>query len=90
MDGDALYTLDGNSYSEDNPVPGNTYLGRIHWRTGELVERVHNVTGVELDFREPEGLAIEYPRHAPPRLYLGFASGVVGDRRSNIYYLQRR
>ncbi|CAM3636060.1 teichoic acid biosynthesis protein C [Occultella aeris] len=88
LDGDSMYTIDGNSYSDTNPVPGNTHLGRIDWRTGELVERVHNVTGAELDFREPEGLAIEY-RQGRPRLYLGFASGVIGDRRSNIYYLER-
>ena len=89
LDGEALYTLDGNSYSDTTPTPGNTYLGRIDWRSGELVERVHNRTALDLDFREPEGLAIEYSRHRPPRLYLGFASGVVGDRRSNIYYLER-
>src|SRR5699024_12459911 len=89
LDGDALYTLDGNSYSDTNPTPGNTYLGRIDWRSGELVERVHNRTALDLDFREPEGLAVEYSRHRPPRLYLGFASGVVGARRSTIYYLER-
>lgn len=90
LHGGDLYTIDGNSYSDDNPYPGNTHLSRIDWRTGELVERVHNVTGAELDFREPEGLAIEYPRHGRPRLYLGFASGEVGDRRSNLYFLKQR
>lgn len=89
LDGNDLYTIDGDSYSDTNPPPGNTYLARISWRTGELIERVHNVTGVALDFREPEGLAVQYPRHGRPRLYLGIASGEVGDRRSNLYYLER-
>lgn len=88
LDGDDLYTLDGNSYSATNPHPGNTYLSRIDCRTGELMERVHNLTADSLDFREPEGLAIGPLRQ--PRLYLGFASGEAGDRRSNLYFLDRR
>lgn len=88
LDGDDLYTIDGNSYSDDNPYPGNTYLSRIDCRTGELLERVHNRTADTLVFREPEGLAMG--PHGRPRLYLGFASGESGDRRSNLYYLQRR
>lgn len=88
LDGDDLYTIDGNSYSDTNPHPGNTYLSRIDCRTGELVERVHSLTADSLDFREPEGLAIGPLRQ--PRLYLGFASGGAGDRRSNLYFLDRR
>lgn len=88
LDGDDLYTLDGNSYSDENPYPGNTYLSRIDCRTGELVERVHSLTADSLDFREPEGLAIG--PHGRPRLYLGFASGETGDRRSNLYFVDRR
>lgn len=89
LDGDDLYMIDGNSYGDTNPPPGNTFLSRIDWRTGELVERIHNTTAVDLSFREPEGLAIEYPRSGRRRLYLGFASGEIGDRRSNLYYLER-
>ncbi|WP_147915235.1 teichoic acid biosynthesis protein C [Ruania zhangjianzhongii] len=88
LDGEDLYTIDGNSYSDTNPYPGNTYLSRIEWRTGELVERVHNLTADSLDFREPEGLAIGPNRR--PWLHLGFASGETGDRRSNLYFLDRR
>lgn len=89
LDGDDLYTIDGNSFGDTNPPPGNTFLGRIDWRSGTLAERVHNSTALDLSFREPEGLAIEYPSGGRRRLYLGFASGEIGDRRSNLYYLER-
>lgn len=90
LDGDDLYMLDGNSYTDTNPTPGNTYLSRTDWRTGTLVEREHNTTAADLTFREPEGLAVEYSAGRRPRLYVGFASGEGGDRRSNLYYLERR
>ena len=90
LDGDDLYMVDGNSYSDTNPVPGNTYLSRVDWHTGERVERRHNLTATDLTFREPEGLAVEYAAGRRPRLYFGYASGEVGDRRSNIYYLNGR
>jgi hypothetical protein len=87
LHGDDLYTIDGNSYSDTNPYPGNTYLSRIDCRTGELIERVHCRAADDLDFREPEGVAVGSSPSGAPRLYLGFASGVGGDRRSNLYYL---
>jgi hypothetical protein len=89
LHGDDLYTIDGTSYGDTNPKPGNTHLARIDCRTGALVERVHNLTGVDLEFREPEGVAIGYSRSGRAQLHLGFASGLIGDRRSNIFFLDR-
>ena len=85
-----LYVLDGNAYSEQNPYPGNAYLGAIDLRTGQLVERTLTTAGAELSFREPEGLAVGLDPEGRPLLYVGFASGEPGDRRSNLYYLKKR
>ena len=89
LHGDDLYTIDGNNYSDTNPLPGNTYLSRIDWRTGELQERVLNQTAAELEFREPEGIAIGGALSKRPRLYFGFASEGSGARRSNVFVLNR-
>jgi hypothetical protein len=54
--GHSLYLLDGAIYSASNPPPpdgmGNAHLTRVDWRTGEMVENVHNVAGVEMHRRE--------------------------------------
>lgn len=42
--------------------------------------------GSSLSFREPEGLAIYQTDAGETRLFLGFASGESGDRRSNMFY----
>ncbi|MEV4266497.1 hypothetical protein [Kribbella sp. NPDC049584] len=39
-----------------------------------------------LTYREPEGMAVYGSTDATARLYFGFASGVTGDRRANLFY----
>jgi hypothetical protein len=86
---DYLYVYDGNAYKDTNPAPGNTHLGVIDMRSGELLERVLTTTGSDLVFREPEGMAVSVSPSGKPLLFFGFASGVGGDRRSNLFYLTR-
>ncbi|GAA3543602.1 hypothetical protein GCM10022419_024730 [Nonomuraea rosea] len=82
--GNFVYLLTGNSY-DLSPPPGNTYLTCLDLRTGEQVQRAHSVAGQSLDFREPEGMAVQIVSGAP-RLCLGLASGVAGARKASIFY----
>ncbi|WP_420082061.1 hypothetical protein ACN6AT_34130 [Streptomyces sp. JL4002] len=42
--------------------------------------------GSTLHHREPEDLAIYRTDGGEPRLFIGFATGQEGDRRSSIFY----
>ncbi|MFB4279875.1 teichoic acid biosynthesis protein C [Nonomuraea sp. MTCD27] len=83
--GNFVYMLTGNAYGETNPPPGNTYVTCLDLRTGEQVQRARSVAGKSLDYREPEGMAIQIVSGAP-RLCLGLASGVEKARLANIFY----
>jgi hypothetical protein len=55
--------------------------------TGKVVQGpTLTKAGSTLEYREPEGLAIYKTAAGEVRLFLGFASGVAGDRRSNLFY----
>ncbi|MGP4114368.1 phage baseplate protein [Streptomyces sp. 4N509B] len=85
--GQYLYYLTGNAYSDDNPPPGNAELTTVDLNTGRVVQGPFRTeAGRTLTFREPEGLAIYRTAAGEPRLFLGFASGESGDRRSNLFY----
>ncbi|MEV4175861.1 hypothetical protein [Nonomuraea sp. NPDC049709] len=49
------------------------------------VQRARSVAGKSLDYREPEGMAIQIVSGAP-RLCLGLASGVEKARLASIFY----
>ncbi|MEO3875774.1 teichoic acid biosynthesis protein C [Nonomuraea sp. B12E4] len=83
--GNFVYILTGTAYSDANPAPGNTYVTCLDLRTGEQVQRARSVAGKSLDYREPEGMAIQLVSGAP-RLCLGLASGVAGARKASIFY----
>ncbi|MEV4107705.1 teichoic acid biosynthesis protein C [Nonomuraea sp. NPDC049695] len=83
--GDYLYLLDGTAYGASNPAPGNTYLTCVDLRTGAKVQRSLSQAGKSLDYREPEGLAIQIAS-GRPRLCLGLASGTAGARKASIFY----
>ncbi|MBO8183987.1 phage baseplate protein [Streptomyces spirodelae] len=85
--GSYAYFMTGNAYSSSNPYPGNTYLSSVDLNTG-TVKQGPTLTkaGSTLSFREPEGLAIYRTDAGQSRLFLGFASGDAGDRRSNLFY----
>ncbi|GAA3507969.1 hypothetical protein GCM10023075_66250 [Streptosporangium album] len=80
--GSYLYLLEGTS----GAAPGNTYLTCVDWRTGAVVDRQFVTDGAEVEFREPEGMAIQVAGPKEVRLCFGFASGVAGARRANVYY----
>ncbi|WP_406316158.1 teichoic acid biosynthesis protein C [Streptosporangium sp. NBC_01639] len=80
--GSYLYLLEGTS----GAAPGNTHLTCVDWRTGAVVDRQFVSDGAEVEFREPEGMAIQVAGPKEVRLCFGFASGVTGDRRANVYY----
>ncbi|MFC4118589.1 teichoic acid biosynthesis protein C [Nonomuraea zeae] len=81
--GNFVYILTGNSY--EIAPEGNTYITCVDLRTGEQVQRARSVAGKSLDFREPEGMAIQIVSGAP-RLCLGLASGVEKARKASIFY----
>jgi len=86
--GDYVYQLTGTAYSDENgPNPpsghGNAYVSCVDLRTGELVQRSRTEAGYSLDYREPEGMAVQLT--SPRRLCMGFASGASGARELSVY-----
>lgn len=87
--GDYAYQMTGTAYTAENGTNppsghGNTYVSCLDLRTGQLVQRSRTEAAYSLDYREPEGLAVQLT--SPRRLCMGFASGVSGDRRLSVYY----
>jgi hypothetical protein len=82
-----LYLLEGDAYgSPDSTAPdGNTYITIVDAATGEVVDRQLTRAANTLDYREPEGMAIQSTTGGP-RLCFGFASGASGARLASIYY----
>ncbi|MER5182087.1 teichoic acid biosynthesis protein C [Streptomyces sp. NPDC002896] len=84
--GQYLYVLTGTSYDASGGVV-NSEVTSIDMNTGTIKQGpVLTQAGSTLDFREPEGLAIYQTVAGEVRLFLGFASGAAGDRRSNLFY----
>ncbi|MFB7993681.1 teichoic acid biosynthesis protein C [Streptomyces sp. NPDC056002] len=85
--GSYMYFITGDAYSASNPDPGNTYITSININTGAIAQGpTLTKAGSTLVYREPEGLAIYRTDAGESRLFLGFASGEEGDRRSSIFY----
>ncbi|MFF7856902.1 teichoic acid biosynthesis protein C [Streptomyces sp. NPDC007904] len=84
--GQYLYALTGTSYEANGGVV-DSEITSIDMNTGAIKQGpVLTKAGESLDFREPEGLAIYKTADGEVRLFLGFASGSSGDRRSNLFY----
>ncbi|SDK75351.1 teichoic acid biosynthesis protein C [Streptomyces indicus] len=87
--GSYMYFQTGNAYPGDGTPTGdgNTYLTSIDINTGTVKQGpVLTKAGSTLHFREPEGLAVYRTDAGEARLFIGFATGVEGDRRSSIFY----
>lgn len=83
--GSFLYLLWGDSYDVSSTL--NSEVAAVDLNTGAVTQGpVLTKAGSTLSFREPEGLAIYETAGGEVRLFLGFASGVAGDRRSNLFY----
>ncbi|KAH2196749.1 hypothetical protein KXV55_008835 [Aspergillus fumigatus] len=81
-----VYFLTGESYDASGGKL-NSEVMALDLNTGKLVQGpVTTKAGSTLKFREPEGMAIYKTASGEVRLFLGFASGVAGDRRSNLFY----
>ncbi|KAF7596231.1 hypothetical protein BBP40_002764 [Aspergillus hancockii] len=83
--GEYVYLLYGNSY-DTSKGEVNSELAAVNLNTGEVFGPTLTKAGSSLSFREPEGMAIYKTASGEVRLFLGFASGKVGDRRSNLFY----
>ncbi|MEU0810819.1 teichoic acid biosynthesis protein C [Streptomyces sp. NPDC005970] len=84
--GSYVYQLTGTAYGADNPSPGNAYTSSVNVNTGALTQRAFTGAGSTLTYREPEGMGVYRTAAGEVRLFLGFASGEAGDRRSNLFY----
>ncbi|MGW2020179.1 phage baseplate protein [Streptomyces sp. NPDC001927] len=87
--GSYMYFLTGDAYPGDGTPTGdgNSYVTSIDINTGTVEQGpVLTKAGSTLHHREPEGLAIYRTDAGEARLFIGFATGVEGDRRSSIFY----
>ncbi|WP_455402879.1 phage baseplate protein [Streptomyces bambusae] len=87
--GDHIYQLTGSPYTDDegeNPPSGggNTYVAAINVQTGERAGRQLVTAAPDLEFREPEGIAVTLSG-GRPQLCVGF-SVKSGDRRKLTVY----
>jgi hypothetical protein len=81
-----LYLLWGDSYDASGGEL-NSELASVDMNNGKVVQGpLITRAGSTLTFREPEGLAIYRTAEGQVRLFIGFASGKGGDRRSNLFY----
>ncbi|MGW7435048.1 phage baseplate protein [Streptomyces sp. NPDC054849] len=84
--GSYVYLLTGTSYEANGNVV-NSEVTCVNVNTGAISQGpVLTNAGSTLTFREPEGLAVYRTAAGEDRLFLGFASGEAGDRRSNLFY----
>lgn len=79
----------GAHYSDedgDNPPSGggNAYVSTLDAATGELIVRRRHLVARDMDYREPEGMAIQPTRS--PRVFIGLVSGQSGARRFSLYH----
>jgi hypothetical protein len=87
--GSYMYYLTGDAYPGDGTPTGdgNSYVTSVDINTGTVQQGpVLTKAGSTLHHREPEGLAIYRTDAGEARLFIGFATGVEGDRRSSVFY----
>ena len=81
------YLYEGEAYpGAPDPADSTAKLWCYDINSGQLVDSFATLAGQSLTYREPEGMAVYGSTDATARLYFGFASGVVGDRRANLFY----
>ncbi|WP_019549819.1 hypothetical protein [Streptomyces sulphureus] len=86
--GHYVYQFHGTAYGDANPAPpegnGDAYWTVIDIRTGETIQRVHDLHALTLESREPESVAV-WDVDGRPQFVFGFATGPVGARLMNLY-----
>lgn len=80
--GTDVYRIEGRSGGH---IQSPTFLSCQDLETGEVVQRSRTNAASSLAFREPQGLAVQYPG----RLHLGLADGPAGARTVSVYYKPR-
>jgi hypothetical protein len=85
--GSYAYFFEGEAYpGEPDETKATSKLWCYDINAGQLVDSFLTLAGKSLTYREPEGLAVYGSTDATARLYFGFASGLTGDRRANLFY----
>ncbi|MFB6719741.1 hypothetical protein ACFCV3_06250 [Kribbella sp. NPDC056345] len=85
--GSYCYFWEGTAYPGDpDPAKANSKLWCYDINAGKIVDSFLTLAGNSLTYREAEGMAVYGSTDATARLYFGFASGVSGDRRANLFY----
>jgi len=82
-----LYTLDGDGHPDRADI--NSYLTCTDLNTGKVVERFRTKAGKSLNYREPEGVAVDRTPGGEVRLCFGFASRPSGgglNRYANVFH----
>ena len=85
--GSYVYLWEGEAYAGTfDPALATSKLWAYDINKGEVVESVKILDGADLVYREAEGVGVYVDPLGCPRLCFGFASGVTGDRRANLFY----
>ncbi|MEU0094637.1 hypothetical protein [Kribbella sp. NPDC006257] len=85
--GSYAYFWEGEAYpGAPDETKANSKLWCYDINAGEIVDSFLTLAGKSLTYREAEGMAVYGSTDATARLYFGFASGVTGDRRANLFY----
>ena len=87
--GDFVYQLEGASYSDTNPPPGNSFISVIDF-SGNTLEKVFIDWALDLTNREPEALNLDL-RQNPPTLFMSFSTNAPAPIRFlTLYYWSLR
>jgi hypothetical protein len=85
--GSYAYFWEGEAYpGAPDETKANSKLWCYDINAGKIVDSFLTLAGKSLTYREAEGMAVYGSTDATARLYFGFASGVTGDRRANLFY----
>jgi hypothetical protein len=85
--GSYVYLWEGEAYAgASDPALATSKLWTYDINSGQVVESVRILDGADLVYREAEGVGVYVDPLGHPRLCFGFASGVTGDRRANLFY----
>jgi hypothetical protein len=85
--GSYVYLWEGEAYAgTSDPALATSKLWTYDINKGEIVESVKIVDGADLVYREAEGVGVYVDPLGRPQLRFGFASGITGDRRANLFY----
>ncbi|TDD27639.1 teichoic acid biosynthesis protein C [Kribbella turkmenica] len=87
LHGSYAYFWEGEAHAGVfDPALVTSKLWCFDMNNGQVVESARVLDGPDLTHREAEGLAVHVGPRGQAQLCFGFASGVTGDRRANLFY----